>query len=65
MATGRNSRLINADNSITYAAEADVVVIGLGCAGACAAIEAADAGAKVLVVESSSGGGGTSANSGG
>lgn len=31
--------------------EADVVVIGLGGAGACAAIEAHDAGAKVLVLE--------------
>jgi 3-oxosteroid 1-dehydrogenase len=31
--------------------EADVVIIGLGGAGACAAIEATDAGAKVLVLE--------------
>ncbi len=31
--------------------EADVVVLGLGGAGACAAIEAHDAGAKVLVLE--------------
>jgi 3-oxo-5alpha-steroid 4-dehydrogenase len=45
--------------------EADVVVVGFGCAGACAAIEAAEAGAEVLVLERSSGGGGTSALSGG
>ncbi len=31
--------------------EADVVVVGLGAAGACAAIEATDAGAQVLVIE--------------
>ncbi len=46
-------------------AEADVVVVGLGCAGATAAIEAADAGAEVLVLERAGGGGGTSALSGG
>ncbi len=45
--------------------ETDVVVVGLGCAGACAAIEAARAGAETLVLERASGGGGTSANSGG
>ena len=43
----------------------DVLVIGLGCAGASAAIEARAAGADVLVLERSSGGGGTSAMSGG
>jgi len=31
--------------------EADVVILGFGGAGACAAIEAHDAGAKVLVLE--------------
>ena len=31
--------------------EADVIVLGFGGAGACAAIEAADAGAKVLILE--------------
>ena len=45
--------------------EADVVVVGLGCAGASAAIEACDAGAETLVLERASAGGGTSANSGG
>jgi 3-oxo-5alpha-steroid 4-dehydrogenase len=37
------------------------VIVGLGAAGACAAIEAADGGAEVLVLERASGGGGTSA----
>jgi 3-oxo-5alpha-steroid 4-dehydrogenase len=45
--------------------EADVVVVGLGMAGACAALEAQRAGADVLVLERAGGGGGTSANSGG
>lgn len=44
---------------------ADVVVVGLGCAGACAAIEAAEAGADVVVLEAAAMGGGTSAMSGG
>jgi succinate dehydrogenase/fumarate reductase flavoprotein subunit len=43
----------------------DVLVVGLGCAGAAAAIDARDAGADVLVLERSSSGGGTSAMSGG
>jgi len=46
-------------------AECDVAVVGLGVAGACAAIEAAAAGADVLVLERAAGGGGTSAASGG
>ncbi|MFD8500726.1 FAD-binding protein [Amycolatopsis sp. NPDC059657] len=43
---------------------ADVVIVGFGAAGACAAIEAADAGAEVLVLDRFSGGG-ASAVSGG
>jgi len=39
--------------------EFDVVVVGFGGAGACAAIEAADRGARVLVVERFQGGGST------
>ena len=46
-------------------AEADVVVVGLGAAGACAAIEAARAGARVRVLERAGGGGGTTAVSDG
>lgn len=46
--------------------ETDVLVIGYGGAGACAAISAFDAGAKVLVVEKmSAGGGNTAVSSGG
>lgn len=45
--------------------EAGVVVVGLGAAGASAAIEAAEAGADVLVLEREFAGGGTSALSGG
>jgi 3-oxo-5alpha-steroid 4-dehydrogenase len=41
--------------------EADVVIVGFGAAGACAAIEATQAGADVLLLERASGGGGTSA----
>jgi 3-oxo-5alpha-steroid 4-dehydrogenase len=45
--------------------EADVVIAGLGCAGACAALEARAAGADTLVLERETLGGGTSALSGG
>ena len=43
----------------------DVVVVGLGVAGACAAVAARQAGANVLAVERGAGPGGTSAHSGG
>ncbi|MFN8050141.1 MAG: FAD-dependent oxidoreductase [Acidimicrobiales bacterium] len=49
----------------TWDDEADVVVVGFGCAGACAAVEAAEAGARVIVLEAAAMGGGTSAMSGG
>lgn len=39
--------------------EADVIVVGLGGAGACAALEAAERGADVLVLERFNGGGAT------
>lgn len=45
--------------------EVDVLVVGLGCAGAAAAHEAATAGASVIALERASGGGGSSAQSGG
>ena len=45
--------------------ETDVVVIGFGASGACAALEAARAGAKVTLFEAGSGSGGASALSGG
>lgn len=44
--------------------EADVVVVGFGAAGACAAIEAADRGAQVLAVERFDGGGATAISGG-
>ncbi len=48
----------------SWDAEADVVVVGFGAAGACAAIEAADAGAEVLVLDRFSGGGATAISGG-
>ncbi|MCP3735882.1 FAD-dependent oxidoreductase [Sphingomonas sp. RP10(2022)] len=44
---------------------ADLIVVGLGAAGASAAIDAARAGLDVLVLERASGGGGSTAASGG
>ncbi len=44
--------------------EADVVVLGFGGAGACAAIEAAEHGASVVIVERFSGGGATAMSGG-
>lgn len=46
-------------------AYADVVVVGFGVAGGCAAVEAAAAGASVLVLERAAVAGGTSAMAGG
>ena len=45
--------------------ETEVIVVGFGAAGASAAIEAARAGARVMLFEATSGNGGTSALSGG
>jgi 3-oxo-5alpha-steroid 4-dehydrogenase len=45
--------------------DADIVVLGFGAAGACAALEAARSGARVLLLEATGGNGGTSALSGG
>jgi 3-oxo-5alpha-steroid 4-dehydrogenase len=52
-----------AEPSVT--AEVDVVVVGFGIAGGCAAVEAAAAGASVLVLERAAVAGGTSALAGG
>src|SRR5258707_14813777 len=45
--------------------EADIVVVGFGMAGACAAIEARAGGAEVLVLERGSGVNGTTTNAAG
>jgi len=60
-----SSRTRRARDVAAWHDEADVVVVGFGAAGACTAIEAAETGADVLVLERSGGGGGTSAISGG
>ncbi len=54
----------NGAESIGWDDECDVLVVGFGAAGACAAIEAANAGASVIVIERFRGGG-ASARSGG
>lgn len=48
----------------TWDLEADVVVIGFGAAGACAALEAAAAGADVIVLDRFCGGGATALSGG-
>lgn len=54
-----------ADAVEAWHGETDVIVIGFGAAGACAAIEAADAGSNVMLFERNSGSGGASGLSGG
>jgi len=49
----------------TWSDEVDVVVVGFGIAGACAALEAARAGARVILLERAAEYGGTSAMAGG
>ncbi len=56
---------LKADAIEQWHAETDVLIVGFGAAGASAAIEAADAGAQVLVLEAASAGGGTTAMAGG
>lgn len=48
----------------TWDAEADVIVVGFGGAGAAASLMAADAGAKVILLEKDGNGGGSTALSG-
>lgn len=64
-ATSRSSKPLDAREVDAFDHETDVLVVGFGCAGACAAIEAAEAGAGVTLLEGASGPGGTSATSGG
>ncbi len=58
-------RLVRAAEIGRWDEEADVLVVGLGAAGAAAALESAAAGADTRVLERAGGGGGTSAMSGG
>lgn len=58
-------RIVPADAVSQVGDEADVLVVGYGIAGACAALEARRVGGDVLVVERASGGGGASALSSG
>ena len=51
--------------SIVWTDEADVVIMGLGCAGVAAAVEAVAAGAKVIAIEKADKAGGATALSGG
>ena len=56
---------ISPDAVPAWEREAEVIVVGQGVAGTCAALEAHRAGADVLVIERASGGGGASAISSG
>lgn len=58
-------QLLPADGIAHWDDTADVLVVGFGIAGACAALEARRSGADVLVIERASGGGGASALSAG
>ncbi|BBY42546.1 hypothetical protein MCEL_08410 [Mycolicibacterium celeriflavum] len=56
---------IAAADVTTWSDEADVVVIGFGIAGGCAAVTAAAGGARVLVLEKAADAGGTTSMAGG
>jgi 3-oxo-5alpha-steroid 4-dehydrogenase len=59
------TEVLDAGSITGYDEEVDVLVVGLGCAGAATALGAVEAGAETLVIERAGGGGGTSAMSGG
>jgi 3-oxo-5alpha-steroid 4-dehydrogenase len=52
----------NTEGSQRWDAEADIIVVGFGGAGACAALEAAQNGAQVIVLDRYHGGGATAAS---
>ncbi|GAA2368751.1 MULTISPECIES: FAD-binding protein [Gordonia] len=57
--------IVNASDVAEYSDTVDVLVIGAGIGGCCAALEAAEAGASVLVLERSAAAGGTTCMAGG
>ncbi|MEC3952552.1 FAD-binding protein [Nocardia sp. CDC153] len=57
--------ILAADSITAWSDEVDVVVVGFGIAGGCAAVEAASQGARVLVLERAGVAGGTTALAGG
>ncbi|WP_374482387.1 FAD-dependent oxidoreductase [Zoogloea sp.] len=64
-ATYTPSRPCRVEDVPAWNIETDVLVVGFGAAGSCAAIEARRAGARVCVLEVASAGGGSAALSGG
>ena len=56
---------VDASEIDSWDEETDVVIAGLGASGTCAAIEARDAGAQVVVLERASGGGGVTMSAAG
>ena len=56
---------IDAATVTDWSDDVDVVVVGFGIAGGCAAVSAAEAGARVLVLERAAAAGGTTAMAGG
>jgi 3-oxo-5alpha-steroid 4-dehydrogenase len=56
---------LTVDDVPTWDHETDVLVVGLGAAGAAATIAAAESGQRVVALERTGAGGGTSAMSGG
>jgi len=59
------TEVLDASSLPHFDEEVDVLVVGLGVAGAATALSAVEAGAETLVLERAGGGGGTSAMSGG
>lgn len=65
MADNQIPATVAATEVAEWSESVDVVVVGYGMAGVCAAVEAAENGAQVLIIERASGWGGSSALAGG